>query len=86
MTEIGLIPTRKHVPEPHLIRKIYKKVENKEAIVIYPEGGRRWDGRPLPWIESTAKNIYQVRGTYLPDYYSWIIYSLASLGEISEAG
>ena len=55
MRQISLIPTRKHVPEPHLIRKIYKKLENKEAIVIYPEGGRRWDGRPLSWIESTAK-------------------------------
>ena len=55
MRDIRLIPTRKHLPEPHLIRKIFKKIENKERIVIYPEGGRRWDGRPLPWIESTAK-------------------------------
>ncbi len=55
MKDINLLPTRKHIPDPHLIRKIYKKVDNGEAIVIYPEGGRRWDGRPLPWIESTAK-------------------------------
>ena len=55
MHDIRLIPTRKHLPEPHLIRKLFKKIENKERIVIYPEGGRRWDGRPLPWIESTAK-------------------------------
>ena len=55
MRDMRLIPTRKHIPEPHLIRKIFKKIENNERIVIYPEGGRRWDGRPLPWIESTAK-------------------------------
>ena len=55
MRDIRLIPTRKHIPEPHLIRKLFKKIENNERIVIYPEGGRRWDGRPLPWIESTAK-------------------------------
>ena len=55
MRDIRLLPTRKHLPEPHLIRKIYKKIEDKESIVIYPEGGRRWDGRPLPWIDSTAK-------------------------------
>lgn len=55
MRDMRLIPTRKHLPEPHLIRKIFKKIENQERIVIYPEGGRRWDGRPLPWIESTAK-------------------------------
>lgn len=55
MDDLRLIPTRKHIPEPHLIRKLFKKIEQKERIVIYPEGGRRWDGRPLPWIESTAK-------------------------------
>lgn len=55
MRNLRLIPTRKHIPEPHLIRKLFKKIEKQERIVIYPEGGRRWDGRPLPWIESTAK-------------------------------
>jgi 1-acyl-sn-glycerol-3-phosphate acyltransferase len=55
LTDIQLRPTRKHVPEPHLIRDLYRMIEAKHAIVIYPEGGRRWDGRPAPWIESTAK-------------------------------
>ena len=52
---IRLLPTRKHLPDPQLIRKLYKKIEKRESIVIYPEGGRRWSGRPIPWIESTAK-------------------------------
>lgn len=51
----GLLPTRKHVPEPHLIRKIFRLLHEDRIVVIYPEGGRRWDGRPAPWIESTAK-------------------------------
>ncbi|MEZ4700126.1 MAG: lysophospholipid acyltransferase family protein [Rhodothermales bacterium] len=55
LNDIELRPTRKHVPEPHLIRDIYRMIAAKYAIVIYPEGGRRWDGRPAPWIESTAK-------------------------------
>jgi 1-acyl-sn-glycerol-3-phosphate acyltransferase len=55
LTDIELGPTRKHVPEPHLIRDIYRMIAAKYAILIYPEGGRRWDGRPAPWIESTAK-------------------------------
>ena len=55
LESIRLLPTRKHVPDPHLIRKLYKKIENRESIVIYPEGGRRWSGAPLPWIESTVK-------------------------------
>ena len=52
---MGIIPTRKHVPEPHLIRNLFQKIKDDRSIVIYPEGGRRWDGRPMPWIESTAK-------------------------------
>lgn len=52
---IGLLATRKAVPEPHLIRQIYKRLDEGRMVVIYPEGGRRWDGRPKPWVASTAK-------------------------------
>lgn len=52
---LGLLPTRKRVPEPHLIRALYRLLEQGRRILIYPEGGRRWAGRPLPWIEATAK-------------------------------
>lgn len=52
---IGLLATRKAVPEPHLIRKIYQRLDEGRMVVIYPEGGRRWDGRPKPWVASTAK-------------------------------
>ncbi|MDA0873767.1 MAG: lysophospholipid acyltransferase family protein [Bacteroidetes bacterium] len=51
----GIEGTRKRVPEPHLIRRIYRMLDEGRRIVIFPEGGRRWDGRPAPWIESTAK-------------------------------
>ncbi|MBT3449870.1 MAG: 1-acyl-sn-glycerol-3-phosphate acyltransferase [Bacteroidetes Order II. Incertae sedis bacterium] len=54
-TAAGIVGTEKRVPEPHLIRKIWKMIEQKRRIVIFPEGGRRWHGRPDPWIESTAK-------------------------------
>ena len=53
--QMGIVPTRKHVPEPALIRTLFEKVKHDRSIVIYPEGGRRWAGRPMPWIESTAK-------------------------------
>jgi 1-acyl-sn-glycerol-3-phosphate acyltransferase len=52
---LGLLPTRKRVPEPHLIRALYRLLEQGRRILIYPEGGRRWAGRPMPWIEATAK-------------------------------
>lgn len=52
---VGILGTQKHVPEPQLIRRIYRLLDQGRSVVIYPEGGRRWDGRPAPWIEATAK-------------------------------
>lgn len=52
---IGLLATRKTVPEPHLIRTLYRLLDAGRMIVIYPEAGRRWAGRPSPWMVSTAK-------------------------------
>ncbi len=71
---MGLLPTQKRIAEPHLIRGIYRLLDEGRPVVIYPEGGQRWDGRPMPWIEATAKlfiksgvPIYPVRthGSYL---------------------
>lgn len=60
MHGIDLYPTKKHVTEPNLIRSIYKEINYKRKFLIYPEGGRRWAGRPIPWIESTAKIFAKV--------------------------
>jgi len=79
---VGIEGTRKRMPEPHLIRSIYKMLDAGRRIVIFPEGGRRWDGRPAPWIESTAKlfmragaPVYPVEiiGSYVawPRWASW---------------
>ncbi len=53
--KLDIMGTRKHVPEPNLIRGIYKFLDRGKAVVVYPEGGRRWDGKPASWITSTAK-------------------------------
>lgn len=52
---IGLLATRKRIAEPHLIKQILRLLDQGRMVFIYPEGGRRWDGRPRPWIEATAK-------------------------------
>lgn len=81
-TSVGIEGTQKRVPEPHLIRRIWKMADQKRRIVIFPEGGRRWSGRPIPWIESTAKlfmrmgiPVYPVRihGSYVgwPRWAPW---------------
>ena len=55
LSMLDLHPTRKRIAEPHLIRTLHRMVDEGRKIVIYPEGGSRWAGRPEPWIESTAK-------------------------------
>lgn len=55
LSRFDIHPTRKRIAEPHLIRTLFRMLGDGRKIVIYPEGGTRWTGRPEPWIESTAK-------------------------------
>ncbi len=73
---VGIQGTRKRVPEPHLIRRIYEMLKAGRRVVIFPEGGRRWDGRPAPWIESTAKLFMRAGAPVYPveiigSYVAW---------------
>ncbi|MCB0718870.1 MAG: 1-acyl-sn-glycerol-3-phosphate acyltransferase [Bacteroidetes bacterium] len=54
-TGVGILPTSKRLAEPYLIRHILRLLKDERAIVIFPEGGARWDGRPMEWIPSTVK-------------------------------
>lgn len=74
MDSVGIVPTNKYVPEPGIVRKVLKMIDQRRMIVIFPEGGRRWDGRPKPIIESTLKLFWkmkipihpvQIHGSYL---------------------
>lgn len=60
MDSVGIVPTSKYVPDPSVIRNVMKMVDQKRMIVIYPEGGRRWDGRPKSVIESTMKLFWKI--------------------------
>jgi 1-acyl-sn-glycerol-3-phosphate acyltransferase len=60
MDSIGIVPTSKYVPEPGIIRSVIKMIEQKRMIVIFPEGGRRWDGKPKPLIETTLKLFWKM--------------------------
>jgi len=75
-TAVGIQGTRKRVPEPHLIRRIYRMLDEGRRVVIFPEGGRRWEGRPAPWIESTAKFFMRAGAPVYPveiigSYVAW---------------
>lgn len=74
MDSIGIVPTSKYVPEPGVIRQVLRMMDQERMIVIFPEGGRRWDGRPKPLIEATLKLFWkmgipihpvQIHGSYL---------------------
>jgi 1-acyl-sn-glycerol-3-phosphate acyltransferase len=74
MDSIGIVPTSKYVPEPGIVRSVIRMIEQKRMIVIFPEGGRRWDGKPKPLIETTLKLFWkmkipvhpvQIHGSYL---------------------
>lgn len=60
MDSIGIVPTSKYVPEPGVIRQVLKMIDQQRMIVIFPEGGRRWDGRPKPLIEATLKLFWKM--------------------------
>lgn len=61
MDSIGIVPTSKYVPEPGSIRSVLKMMDQNRMIVIFPEGGRRWDGKPKPLIETTLKLFWKMR-------------------------
>lgn len=61
MDSIGIVPTSKYVPEPGIIRSVIRMIDQKRMIVIFPEGGRRWDGRPKSVIETTLKLFWKMK-------------------------
>lgn len=74
MDSIGIVPTSKYVPEPGIIRSVMRMIDQKRMIVIFPEGGRRWDGKRKSLIETTLKLFWkmkipvhpvQIHGSYL---------------------
>jgi 1-acyl-sn-glycerol-3-phosphate acyltransferase len=76
MDSVGIVPTSKYVPEPMVIRSVMKMIDQRRLIVIFPEGGRRWDGKPKPLIESTLKLFYKMNIPVYPvqlhgSYLSW---------------
>lgn len=61
MDGIGIVPTSKYVPEPGIIRSVIRMIDQRRMIVIFPEGGRRWDGRPKSIIETTLKLFWKMK-------------------------
>lgn len=52
---VGIVPASKRLAEPFLVRRVLEKLKAGRSVVIFPEGGARWDGRPMEWMPSTVK-------------------------------
>lgn len=61
MDSIGIVPTSKYVPEPGIVRSVIRMIDQNRMIVIFPEGGRRWDGKPKSLIETTLKLFWKMK-------------------------
>lgn len=58
---MGMVPFKKKKSDMKSIRQLMAIVKDKEAIGLYPEGGRNWDGATDVLIPSTAKLIKMLR-------------------------
>ncbi len=52
---IGILPASKRLAEPFLVRRVLELLQDERIVVIFPEGGSRWDGAPMPWMDATVK-------------------------------
>ncbi len=52
---VGILAASKRLVEPFLVRRVLELLQSKRMVVIFPEAGARWDGKPLPWMSSTVK-------------------------------
>jgi 1-acyl-sn-glycerol-3-phosphate acyltransferase len=73
---VGILPTSKRLAEPFLVRQVLQLLRQNRTIVIFPEGGSRWDGTPLPWMEATVKLFVRTGVPIHPvkihgSYWSW---------------
>ncbi len=59
MRSIGILPVNRD--DASVVRAIFRLIAAERKVLIYPEGGRRWAGQPLPWIMSTLK-LYRKAG------------------------
>jgi 1-acyl-sn-glycerol-3-phosphate acyltransferase len=61
MWAMGAFPRKKGFSDIKSIKHAIRLVKTGFPLVIYPEGGRNWDGETLPAIQSTAKLVKHLK-------------------------
>lgn len=53
----GAVPTQKQLPDPRAIRQLRAWARLGEAVGVFPEGERSWDGRRLPLLPGIERLV-----------------------------
>jgi len=66
MPRVNAIPTRRYRIEPQALRVVLRRLESGEAVGIYPEGERSWDGELQPFRLGTIRLLLKAGVPVIP--------------------
>jgi len=66
MPRVCAIPTRRYRVEPQAVRVVLRRLEAGEAVGVYPEGERSWDGDIQPFRWGTIKVLLKAGVPIVP--------------------
>lgn len=66
LLRINAIPTRRYRVDPQVVRTVLRLLERGEAVCIYPEGERSWDGTLQPLRRGTVRLILKAGVPVIP--------------------
>ena len=66
LPRINAIPTRRYRVDPQVVRTALRLLEEGEAVCIYPEGERSWDGLLQPLRRGTVRLILKAGVAVVP--------------------
>lgn len=62
----GAIPTRRYKVDPQVVRTVLRVLERGEAVCLYPEGERSWDGTLQPLRRGTVRLLLKAGVPVIP--------------------
>ncbi len=66
LPRVNAIPTRRYRIEPQAVRVVLRRLDAGEAVGIYPEGERSWDGALQPFRRGTMRLILKAGVPVIP--------------------
>ena len=66
LPRINCIPTRRYRIEPQAVRTVLRRLDEGEAVGIYPEGERSWDAELQPFRRGTIRLLLKAGVPVIP--------------------